>query len=276
MRSAPLPEGRLWSDGFKTSRELLSPKCKTLVFSYRSDAPGIVILNQVGKQSTGSAPEIPDGRWALGSDPWNHQFKHWQDVLDAARKRGWPTPIKAKNHGGVTLNCPKGDPMCGTRIFSTGRGSERVAIQMLRKVKQCPHGNFTVRYDQINAQLDVVERLLRAALLEIERRDREVVANELLDLVAESIDMAVDEIAELEREYSQVADEESALSGELDEALTEGENAEPVELIGEVGKTLRRVEIDLRDLPSRDERHSAAKLRLEDATAERDRLRGLV
>lgn len=198
----------------------------------------------------------------MGSDPWSHPKPHWQDVLDAAHKMGWPTPRLAKSHGGMTLNCPAGSDDCKSRIYSTGKGSEDAAKTALKKVRRCPHGNFADRFDRVDHNLDTADRLQTAAGLMLERADREAHALELLAMVDGSLSEAEGVLGELEDEYSSVVADEQRLSAELDAVLTTDDPSTTDDLVAGAHSGLRAADLELRELPNSHARHIAASERL--------------
>jgi hypothetical protein len=117
----------------------------------------------------------PDDTWPEHDDDW------WNEVLDAARARGWSL-ARHSDHSWGSLDCPTNECYVPP-IFSTGRGAESVAKNCLKKVKRCPHAvavqNASIR--QVEGHLDAADTFLDAAEHLLARDARRAEIQELLD-----------------------------------------------------------------------------------------------
>lgn len=116
----------------------------------------------------------PDDAWPKHTDDW------WNEVLDAARTRGWSL-ARHSDHSWGSLNCPA-DECYIPPIFSTGKGAESVAKNLLKKVKRCPHAAATQSQNValVEEHLDAADTFILAAEHLLARDARRAEIEELL------------------------------------------------------------------------------------------------
>lgn len=92
------------------------------------------------------------------TDAWpEHPEPYWRGTLDRARSRGWSLKTFC-GHAWGEVRCPNGQ--CTKKVYTTGKGSENVALGVRRMVDRCPH------QAGLSGVLDLVEdRLVKAARL---------------------------------------------------------------------------------------------------------------
>jgi hypothetical protein len=210
----------------------------------------------------------------VGDTSWHHDNKEWQKTLDLAQELGWPAPTKANAHGGLVLQCPSKDHRI--RIFSTGKGTESVAIQSRRKIQNCQHRDLSQPLVAIRTALEGASRMLDAAekLLDVAEAEQSALA--ALDAL-ESVEIAADQLAQAEAMFDAATQLWEEAEEDARHTISPGLVGDSVdELTGEAHAHLRTAELALRDdLPNRHadwpplrERHEALAARL---AAVRDR-----
>ncbi|MCT1436531.1 hypothetical protein [Brachybacterium paraconglomeratum] len=205
----------------------------------------------------------------MGAGEWpRHDNKEWQEVIDRARKLGWPRPEWTSNHPALVLECPENHPQCKIRAYSTGKGTETVAKQSLRKVDRCPHRNIVDELATVDDHLDAAERFIGAAETLHARGVLDQRIDELLALAAESIASA--EQALIDQEFDEVMAERDSLDADRREAES------PVDLLDSASTSLRNARLQLRDLPGRSDEVRSRQARLDELTARRDGFRDLL
>lgn len=158
------------------------------------------------------------------------------------------------------MDCPEADPQCRIRAFSTGKGTERVAIQALRRVDRCPHRRITDELTHVDELLDTASPFIDGAAELLRRGEIDHRLEELLTHASASIEHA--EAALLDREFDDLSDE----LGTIDPPAPE--SAE--DLLDSAGRPLREARLSLRDLPARSEEVKERQDRLERLTARRN------
>lgn len=192
----------------------------------------------------------------MGETSWSHDNKEWQKTLDLARELGWPAPAQTKDHPQLILHCPGKNPQCKVRIYSTGEGTETVAISSRRKVRNCSHRDLAQPLVAIKSALDGAERMLDAAdkLLNLEnaRQSEQAVLDAL-----ESLAVADERLAEVDALFEAAVKELADASTAIDETVAaEDASKSAQELTNEAGSRLRTAKLVLRDqIPKR---HAAA------------------
>lgn len=129
------------------------------------------------------------GTWYSPVDEWpRHPAAHWRRALGRARRSGWWL-YKMDGHTWGKVQCsptgsvPDPDKMI---IFTSGRGSEDVALELVTRVKRCTHNTPpAATADLVSAEeaLDGAQTLVDASLLSIER-DR--TRREILEILEEA------------------------------------------------------------------------------------------
>lgn len=166
-------------------------------------------------------------------------------TLDLARSLGWPAPIKATAHGGLVLQCPAGDARHRIRIFSTGRGSERVARDARKKIQRCQHSPAAEAIlGRIVLALDNAERWIRAAEAQQAKDDAERDLDRLVDAVEASKQL----LAQVDEEFARLVEQTRKLDEEL-EALLESPRPDPDQLVQRAAGDLRDAHLELREAP---------------------------
>lgn len=197
----------------------------------------------------------------MGADEWpRHDNKAWQEVLDRIRELGWPCPAWTSSHPTLVMDCPEADPQCRIRAFSTGKGTERVAIQALRRVDRCPHRRITDELTQVDELLDTASLLIDGAAELLRRGVIDARLEELLMHASTSIKHA--EVALLEQEFDELSGERDALDPPASESAED--------LLDSAGKPLRAARLSLRDLPGRSDEVEERRARLERLTVRRN------
>lgn len=204
----------------------------------------------------------------MAANDWpRHDNKAWQAVLDRIRVLGWPRPDWTSNHPTLVMDCPDSAPHCRIRAFSTGKGTESVAKQALRKVDRCPHRQITSELALVDDHLGSAERLIKGAATLVQRGDLDQRIDELLALATESIQFA--EQALIDQEFDDVTAERDA----MDHAHPDlPEDNSPEALLTSADTPLRQARLQLRDLPLKNEDVRARHDRLDDLTSQRDAL----
>jgi hypothetical protein len=180
----------------------------------------------------------------VAGDIWMHANPEWQNTLNLARQLGWPTPVKAKAHGGLVLNCPSKDGRHKVRIYSTAKGAENVARQARRKIQNCAHRDLTEPLARIRISLDGAETLLNAAdcLLDVAEADRDV------EVILGNLDEADDQLAGIEAEFDAAIQRGEEASFAVGEAVDPSMSGETVPaLVDRAGSELRSADLRLRD-----------------------------
>lgn len=197
----------------------------------------------------------------MGADDWpRHDNKSWQEVLDRVRALGWPRPAWTSNHPTLVMDCPEADPQCRIRAFSTGKGTESVAIQALRRVNRCPHRRIIDELTHVDELLDNASRFIDSAAELLRRGVIDHRLDELLTHASASIERA--EAALLDQEFDDLSDElgtmDSPASGSVED------------LLDSANRPLREARLSLRDLPGRSEEVKERQDRLERLTVRRN------
>lgn len=106
----------------------------------------------------------PFGKWP------RHDNDAWNTTYDEAKARSWRLR-KHSNHNSSYLICPTGDCELGP-IWSTARGTENVAKDYLRDVRNCPHGEAeqTTRAQRTQDHLRWGETYAEAATHQLDAR----------------------------------------------------------------------------------------------------------
>lgn len=205
----------------------------------------------------------------MAADDWpRHDNKAWQAVLDRIRVLGWPRPEWTSNHPTLVMDCPASAPQCRIRAFSTGKGTESVAKQALRKVDRCPHRKITAELTLVDEHLASAERLIKGAATLVQRGDLDQRIDELLALATESIQSA--EQALIDQEFDDVTAERDA----MDHAHPHvPDDSSPESHLSSADAPLRQARLHLRDLPEKNEDVRVRHDRLNDLTSQRDSLR---
>ena len=178
----------------------------------------------------------------------SHDNPEWQRVLDKARALGWPAPAWSKSHPSINLRCPTG--ACAYLIFKTGgNNTDRVAIQTLRRLGRCTHGNLTTPIAAVDVALDTADRLITGAEVLIARGG----AQARLEAALAEIDEAVgDATAAVEAEFDQADAALTKLDDRAGELLGEDhEQLEPADVAAEADPHLRAAKVSLAVLPKR-------------------------
>lgn len=115
----------------------------------------------------------PYGKWP------RHDNDAWNTTYDEAKARSWRLR-KHSNHNTSYLLCPTGDCELGP-IWSTGKGTESVAKDYLRDVRNCPHGEAeqTTRAQRTEDHLRWGETYADAACHQLEARSARADIEEL-------------------------------------------------------------------------------------------------
>jgi hypothetical protein len=181
--------------------------------------------------------------------------------------------VKTTNHNVMVLKCPQNADECRIKIFSTGSGTETVARNARKRIRRCPHGSFEDQFDGVEHLLEDAERLLSAAATELERRDREVEAEALLQIADDPLAGAAEMLDAFTR-YGAVADAEAELRSRRAELLGADEvDMAPDQLVGAAASGIRQADQNLRDLPAAHDRYTALSQRLAEAQRQREHLR---
>jgi hypothetical protein len=113
---------------------------------------------------------VAEETWYGPGDAWpGHPKKHFRDALDYARAAGWHLR-EIKGHSFSRVYCCR-DPeqCCMYLVFSSGRGGESAARQLVKDVDACRHTRRTELdaleqwVHDISKRLDSVGRMLAAA-----------------------------------------------------------------------------------------------------------------
>ena len=178
-----------------------------------------------------------------------HNATAWQAVLDRACALGWPAPAWTKNHPQIKLVCPAGDPKCTIRIYSTGKGTETVAVQSLRGVERCPHRNIVGDIVRVDDALCSADRFVRAAETLIKRGEISAKLDELMQLIDESLDVAE---AQMELEFDDLTTTLDSHTQEARELLDADPDAvPPAEPLQKAGQHIREAMKRLARLPKK-------------------------
>jgi hypothetical protein len=77
--------------------------------------------------------------WKSCKEPWpRHSNKEWRITLKFAREQGWYLLRATGAYGHVRCG-PSRSETCGFVVYSSGGGTEGIARQMRRMLKNCPH-----------------------------------------------------------------------------------------------------------------------------------------
>lgn len=196
-----------------------------------------------------------------------HDNKAWQAVLDRIRVLGWPIPHWTSSHPSLVMECPANSPQCKIRALSTGKGTESVAINALRRADRCPHRVITSVIAAVDENLAAAERLIDGAELLAARGAIDGRITELLELASTPLDQATAQLVNEE------FDVESEKLGQLEDPEPDIAGHTPLELVNQARTPLRSAKITLKDLPTANEEVQVRRAELKLLTQRRDALR---
>ena len=170
------------------------------------------------------------------TEAWpQHPEPCWRSTLDHARARGWSLKTFS-GHAWGEVRCSNGH--CTKKVYTTGKGSENVALGVRRLVDRCPHQSG------LSGRLDLVEdRLLKATRLvdaaeALAERGKVHERIEMLDAGAELLDDALwDELGILIDDEDRYAD--AAAAALLDSGETAAGAGEALDLADERVRLIR-------------------------------------
>lgn len=170
------------------------------------------------------------------TEAWpQHPEPCWRSTLDHARARGWSLKTFS-GHAWGEVRCSSGQ--CTKKVYTTGKGSENVALGVRRLVDRCPHQSG------LSGRLDLVEdRLLKATRLvdaaeALAERGKVHERIEMLDAGAELLDDALwDELGILIDDEDRYAD--AAAAALLDSGETAAGAGEALDLADERVRLIR-------------------------------------
>ena len=170
------------------------------------------------------------------TEAWpQHPEPCWRSTLDHARARGWSLKTFS-GHAWGEVRCSSGQ--CTKKVYTTGKGSENVALGVRRLVDRCPHqSGLSGRLDLVEDRLLKATRLVDAAEALAERgKDHERI--EMLDTGAELLDDALwDELGILIDDEDRYAD--AAAAALLDSGETAAGAGEALDLADERVRLIR-------------------------------------
>lgn len=197
----------------------------------------------------------------MGSDPWSHTNKEWQETLRQAKEAGCSPPEFRTNHQIKDLQGPDRDPLHRIKIYSTGKGSGAAAREARKKIRKCAHGDFSDAVSSIERNLEGGERLMNAAeslWLKTSTQDQ---VDELLEQVGSNISRAEEQL------HEKRFDELMRVVDQLDQRLSKLEKSglsitDPQVMFRDAQGRSRRADLTLRDkLPSQHETYEALRQR---------------
>lgn len=153
----------------------------------------------------------PDGE----QKKWEHPKPYMREPLEIARRLGWNLERSKKGHIFGRLSCPSGE--CKERIFSTGKGGESFALDLMNLIRNCPHRPEDVDIlAEVRLRIDDLARWVEAIEVRIEQ---ELINRELKD-VLNQIEHAVSEAAALTARFDTLAAKESKVDRRASSMLT--------------------------------------------------------
>ena len=154
----------------------------------------------------------PDGDWPTHSKPF------WKESLGAARRAGWNVmAFKGHNFGRAVCRIEPTDNRCELLIFSTGKGSETVALELKSMVARCPHGPAR--------QMTAAEKAMIVATQHVESAEK-LLAAALACRVADVAEARFQELMELAFDQLDHGEREATDIPEWDEASEQQHEAD--------------------------------------------------
>lgn len=207
----------------------------------------------------------PDGPW-----PDHPGSREWNLTLALARERGWYLRMNS-DHAWAHLYCTFGITergperqtlVCECVIYSSGRGTDSVAMDMRRKILRCPHRKNLPDAAKAANMARVAEALLDDASDLIQGLTEQKEASDQLDVPEEAgndSDTTLTAIFELHEHGDSLA--KGALEGARDAGLDPGEPPDPRVILDAALSTLREAQKIVKGLPSAEAKAVRAELK---------------